>query len=667
MIPRELLVVDPAQPDPLIVWQWSILARNAYYSDQTIDRQLASLVGASQTFDIPYEGRVVSVTIIADTENALICIEGTRDASQIVPQVLGSSPQEPPWLLSTPSAQCSTFNLSQALQVSALIEARIPRGKGVTIIGHSLGGAVGAILASQWCTNGYYTVNSLITFGAPREGTAAFDATITCPYLRVWNGNDPIPLIPYSPAITRAVILAGSGGRTSYNYAWAVGSQNITDDIEFATSTAAGDNQRAADGGAFGNPAYPTFATNVSAYHPITQYTLALQGLFSVLGTAAPTVRAWQTPVEALNYLEMSGQGPAPGTPPSPGQLADPNTVVNPTSGALITPVQDRGQTVELWSSRSTLTSGTPSAGLLSGASIMGQMGKVSFRFNCNYLGWSEDYWCAGMSGIAASPANIALARQLANLRMALMGSDTQLVAVRISILNNPTTWPIPPRNAQLVQLNGFTLVGPNGNGGTENPSVALLCKCTPPAGTLAPPKLVYLRGVPDIILRNGTVYDPTLLPGYQANVDLWTNFLSGQVGSTPGAGTGWGWAGRPAPVTSPLIAVTQAGGQVSFVTMAPIFPAGAVTQIVPVRFSKMNRGQAATLTGTHPCRVSALNAAQTTKQIAILPWTNGGQATYANISLIQFGYIAFDRVAARECGRPFGPERGRAPTRITA
>jgi hypothetical protein len=85
------------------------------------------------------------------------------------------------------------------------------------------------------------------------------------------------------------------------------------------------------------------------------------------------------------------------------------------------------------------------------------------------------------------------------------------------------------------------------------------------------------------------------------------------------------------------------------------------------VRFSKLNTGQAATLTGVHPVRPSSTTAAQTTKQIAILPWLNGGQVTYANTAPIQFGFLAFDRVGERKCGRPFGPERGRAPTRRTA
>lgn len=64
------------------------------------------------------------------------------------------------------------------------------------LVGHSLGGAVAAILGIYATENGYQ-VASIVTYGQPRFTTAAGAKQLTfLPLLRVVDGNDLVPMLP---------------------------------------------------------------------------------------------------------------------------------------------------------------------------------------------------------------------------------------------------------------------------------------------------------------------------------------------------------------------------------------------------------------------------------------------------------------------------------------
>lgn len=68
-------------------------------------------------------------------------------------------------------------------------------GKPLVLCGHSLGGAVAAIVAEKLKRAGY-RIAALWTFGAPHPGTAEFAASITFPAYRGFGSNDVVPSLP---------------------------------------------------------------------------------------------------------------------------------------------------------------------------------------------------------------------------------------------------------------------------------------------------------------------------------------------------------------------------------------------------------------------------------------------------------------------------------------
>ena len=66
-------------------------------------------------------------------------------------------------------------------------------GKGLTIIGHSKGGAEAALVAGL-CVKNHIPVKGVITFGAPRCGRLSVLKDV--PFQRYAHGGDPVPRVP---------------------------------------------------------------------------------------------------------------------------------------------------------------------------------------------------------------------------------------------------------------------------------------------------------------------------------------------------------------------------------------------------------------------------------------------------------------------------------------
>lgn len=63
------------------------------------------------------------------------------------------------------------------------------------ITGHSLGGAIGAILAG-YCHHGGFDLTRVVTFGQPKFGAAPLPDAVTTCTTRVLHAHDPVPMVP---------------------------------------------------------------------------------------------------------------------------------------------------------------------------------------------------------------------------------------------------------------------------------------------------------------------------------------------------------------------------------------------------------------------------------------------------------------------------------------
>jgi hypothetical protein len=82
------------------------------------------------------------------------------------------------------------------------LTATLPKNVPVRLTGHSLGGAVAAILAGYLRLDGYQ-VERVVTFGQPKVTNKAGVAALRgLPLLRVVHGSDPVPTVPPTGLVT---------------------------------------------------------------------------------------------------------------------------------------------------------------------------------------------------------------------------------------------------------------------------------------------------------------------------------------------------------------------------------------------------------------------------------------------------------------------------------
>ncbi len=83
-----------------------------------------------------------------------------------------------------------------ALEVAAAAEGLLHPDRAIVLTGHSLGGAVAAILAMEFAAKGR-NILSVVTFGQPKVTTdAGVQAWRHLPLLRVVDRLDPVPRVP---------------------------------------------------------------------------------------------------------------------------------------------------------------------------------------------------------------------------------------------------------------------------------------------------------------------------------------------------------------------------------------------------------------------------------------------------------------------------------------
>ena len=611
--------------------------------------------GTSFAWEPPTSTYQSSVTVAQDGVTAILAYEGTRNFKQLVGQIIASGQ-----VSAAPAAgNVSAFDLWVANGVNPSVLAHLgglPTGSPALVIGHSLGGALAMVTTSQLEKTGRLTPESLVTFGQPRTGDDTFGPSLTTPYTRVVATNDPVPNVPPTNHRFANYVHVVSQAQVGYfyehpNLAW------IVDPLQFTRQAGPDRTGTLSWQVAMALATGVSFGSDLFFYHFLGTYANSLH--FALLETTGyPNLSALVALNQQLDVLDGATYGPQPPLPvlPSPGVFGDPQIAIAPTPGPPIIPVQDVGGMVE---SRQIAIVGVRSFvidGILPGVIPMAVYGKCTFFYAAGTVGWSETWWTNAASG--TPDAILPAARTLANARLALSGVNTFLQYIRITLVNVPLLFPSPARQTKLFVINPQAGAA-SGYGATDAPEVAMILRLSPNVAG-APPKLVYIRGIPDAYVTNAgnPVSAPNIFFGSN-----WTAFVNQLVG------TQWGWGGKSTGAVPPqlLASLTQnAGGTISFTTNAPgpfgFIPAGS---IVPVRFSKIQTP--GNLNGVHPIVVSGPTAGTTAKRIAMLPWSNNGFAAYNGFGITQISKVDFLRIGERKTGRPFAPPRGRARVRPTA
>ncbi len=651
----ELLRVDPANPPAWVLYAHATLLRATGYGDASLLSTWQAWAGAtSNTFLEATPVIQSNAVIMSDGSNAIVSYEGTRNLPQLLLQIVGSG--QSPW--ASYAGRASSFDLWCAVERNAGVMAALsdlPTGAGITLIGHSLGGAIAHVTANQQANAGPYAPLSLVTYGQPRTGDPAFcDGTAT-PYTRVTNAADPVPSIPPTYSVASAVLSSLSFGLAQWHYvhtspSWIPVSgalvqntdQTTTGQLEFDVAAAL------ATGTAFNGE----FVQN----HYLGQYCYNLAEVLTNQ-TGFPDLTALAEMNAQLDQMDRITFG-APLPPlavPSPGVFGSPSVVIPPGGGNPIIPSQQVGQTLEL---RGMTFSGVVShqtGPILAGASSMAQFAKCTFFFQVGNQGWSESWWSNFITGGVSAVADSAYG--LAQLRAGILGIGASINFMRISFYSAPLVFPPLPRSSKLFPLTPPLTSNVSVYGNVDVPENALLFNCTPT--NPAPPKLVYFRGIPDNFIMGSPV--PSGQP---------INWFGGPLTRLMKALTGgqWGWVGKnpaAAPVQITALAQILPGGTISITSAGTPFIGIPVGTIVPVRFSKLTTP--GNLNGVRPCIVLGNNMCQTRKPIASLPWSGNGFLAYNGAAWQQVGAMTYQRVGERKVGRVFAPPRGRSRVRATA
>ncbi len=652
----DLLRVDPSNPPAWVLYAHATLLRATGYGDEGLLNAWQQWAGATSHAFLPATPIVQSnAVVMSDGVNGIVSYEGTRNIPQLLLQIVGSGQTTSP----TYTGRASSFDLWCAIQRNELVMGALsdlPAGSGITLIGHSLGGALAHVTANQQASVGIYAPLSLVTFGQPRTGDPTFCSATTTPYTRVTNAADPVPSIPPTYSTVSTVLSVLSFGAAQWHYvhtspSWVPAAGTLTENpnqtatgaLEFDVAAAL------ATGTAFNEQ----FIQN----HYLGQYAYNLAAVLAVQ-TGYPNLTALVMMNAQLDQMDMLTFG-APLPPlavPSPGVFAAPNVIIMPTPGNPVIPSPEVGLTVESRGMALSPVISHQTGPILAGASQMANYAKVTLFFQVGNQGWSESWWSNAAEG---GPDTVApAARGLAANRIAICGIGVSINFIRISIYAVPLQFPVPPRQSKLYVLSPPAVANVAVYGFTDVPENALLCLCTP--SQAAPNKLVYFRGIPDNFIQGSPVPSGNIIGYFGGPWDRLVAFL--QKGQ-------WGWVGKipnNGPVQITALTSVLPGGTITFTTAGTPFLGLPQGTIVPVRFSKITTP--GNLNGVHPVVVGANpNQGTTRKPIASLAWSNNGFVTYNGLAWQQVSTITYQRVGERKVGRVFAPPRGRSRVRPTA
>ena len=562
--------VDPSNPAAWVLYAHVTLLRATGYGNAEMLAAWQAWAGATSYTFLEATAFIQSnAVVMSDGANAIISYEGTRNVHQLLLQIVGSGQTS---TLAFPG-KVSTFDYWCAVQRNAAVLgalSSLPAGAGITLTGHSLGGALAQVTANMQQNGGPYSPISLVTFGQPRTGDPAFCAATATPFTRLTNAADPVPNIPPTYQILSQIVNFLSPVQIFWNYVhtspnWIPADGALVQNTN-PTTTGSLEGQIAlalATGTAFNGELFQNHYLGQYAYNLAA--VLVNQTGFSDL-TALVQLNGQMDQLDRMSY----GAPLPPLAIPSPGVFGDPNVTISNSPGNPVIPTQDMGGTVELRGMAFSPVVSRNFDPILPGAFVMPNYAKVTMFFQVGNQGWSESWWSNAASG---GPDTVApAARALAANRIQICGIGVTINFIRISIYPVPLQFPTPPRQSKLYVLSPPIASGYSVFGTTDVPENALLCVCTPSAP--APNKLVYFRGIPDNFIANSPVPsgNPINWLGFP-----WTNLVNYLQKSQ------WGWVGKnPSAGPQQLTALTSIlpGGTISFTTAATPFlgiPAGTI------------------------------------------------------------------------------------------
>ena len=135
---------------------------------------------------IDYEG--AQCYIVWNVHNIVICFRGTEETGNDIIADLRV------WPINSKKGRVHKGFVGEVKKILDRIEITINQmrhNKKLYITGHSLGGAMATITASE-----LENVDILCTFGSPRVGWSKFIKNIPCQHYRYVNNNDIVPSVP---------------------------------------------------------------------------------------------------------------------------------------------------------------------------------------------------------------------------------------------------------------------------------------------------------------------------------------------------------------------------------------------------------------------------------------------------------------------------------------
>lgn len=668
-----LTTVSISNPPP---WQMyglglGIAATGFAQSQVTAWRQWAG--GSWQSyFDQSNSPALSNVSVVGDATNAIVFFDGTKNLPQLLAQIAGSV--QVGWTYGTGNINAGQSWMFRQLRASVLnaIQANVGASARIVLVGHSLGGALAALMANYLRRQSYDV--QLMTFGQPRVGNQVFVDGLPVPWLRLINANDLVTTVP--PEIGKANLLIGvlTNGLVQYRYshggkAWRIGwdaANNPTSaaGVDIGTLEAAGQNAVAyVTGNAFG--------ASLANSHPLANY-------LAILSTLAARDIGNNTPIAKLTPIYNAIYGVrvrAPQVPPAPepipgGELLpDPNVIIGDPPAPITIPPQDVGQRVEnrqINVAPNPPQFNTPILSLGGSAVATGRFVKCTFMFSQLNQGWSETYYLTADTPAAALTAASTVnpgqtkINTLAAAMMGLRGPQCSLNAVRLS----GVTLPVPAvrvRNSQLVRFTPAK-VGSYAGAVAEADFFDTCIVLQMLSADNAPPKLTHMRGIPDAFVEAGGQPAGTMDAFFGA---AWNNPQTGLQKVLQG--DAWSWFGlgtvRNAPITN---LVQDAAGTVTITTTnAPLLNGLTVGNVYPFRIAGVTKPKS--INGQWPFVVnSGLLSITTRKLFGILEWDGGnqGKIVYNPQEAHQINLVRYNNIGERKAGRPSDLQRGRQPVR---
>lgn len=177
-------------------WIQAILAYSAYAQSNEQLAPFASAMHATSHFLFPFGGTTPAVASYRFAQGDVYCVAGTSNWAQVLQYLaFNAITVEVPGLQ---GAVFSPFGISAADVYPTLAGNYLatPPNARVAFVGHSLGAAVGYIVAQLFQARNAWPVNRVVTFGCPRIGNRFYSMIASPPLWRVVNEGDPVTQLP---------------------------------------------------------------------------------------------------------------------------------------------------------------------------------------------------------------------------------------------------------------------------------------------------------------------------------------------------------------------------------------------------------------------------------------------------------------------------------------